>query len=547
MNHTPQDRAVSILSAEPNDSTSGLADSALIEAARSDHLRPVMHFVSPAGWLNDPNGVGWRDGVYHLFYQYNPLGAFHHSIHWGHAVSRDLLHWEDRPIALTPGDGADEDGCWSGVLVDAPQGPALVYSGRVGEHELPCVAFGSADLTSWEPQRQPIIDAPPAEYQVTAFRDHCVWFEDGTWRQLVGSGIQGRGGCAFLYESEDFVHWQDRGPMVVGHAGDTDLDNTEWTGTMWECVDFFAMKPGAEGLTTAPDGGSGHPHVLIFSAWHEHQTLHSMAAVGTYDGRTFTPDRFQRLDLGGRHAYAPQTFIDGEGRRILWAWMQEGRDEASQMAAGWSGAMTLPRRLWLTQDLLLCAEPVPELRALRERELPVHVEEQPEQVLATGTALDMELDLSIPNESAISLDVFASAPETATTAGAGRDSDPGTDPDSRPEFTRITLERETADRLTLSVDRSASSLNPQCADTAHSGSVPHREGTDLHVRVVLDQSSLEIFTEGVSLTTRVYPTRPDAEHVVLRRKGPASVETAHAWTLRPTEQSHRQMYPQSSH
>src|ERR671916_3155974 len=83
--------------------------------ALHDPQRPTYHYLPPANWLNDPNGVIQWNRAYHLFYQYNPHGPFHGTIHWGHASSRDLVHWVDLPIALapTPG-GPDEDGCWSG-------------------------------------------------------------------------------------------------------------------------------------------------------------------------------------------------------------------------------------------------------------------------------------------------------------------------------------------------------------------------------------------------------------------------------------------------
>ena len=116
----------------------------LVARAEADPLRPRFHFVSPAGWLNDPNGVSQWNGTYHLFYQYNPEGAFHHRIQWGHATSTDLVTWTDQPIALEPSAGPDADGCWSGVLVNDGGTPTLVYSGRLDEQELPCVAVGSA-------------------------------------------------------------------------------------------------------------------------------------------------------------------------------------------------------------------------------------------------------------------------------------------------------------------------------------------------------------------------------------------------------------------
>ena len=161
----------------------------LVARAEADPLRPRFHFVSPAGWLNDPNGVSQWNGTYHLFYQYNPEGAFHHHIQWGHATSTDLVTWSDQPVALEPSQGPDAEGCWSGVLVNDDGTPTLVYSGRAGERELACVAVGSADLSSWtKAPENPVIAAPPAGVDITAYRDHCVWREGHKMAATGGLG-----------------------------------------------------------------------------------------------------------------------------------------------------------------------------------------------------------------------------------------------------------------------------------------------------------------------------------------------------------------------
>ncbi|MGW1109182.1 glycoside hydrolase family 32 protein, partial [Streptomyces sp. NPDC002540] len=321
------------------------------ERAVLDPHRPRFHFIAPGGWLNDPNGLAHWNGVYHLFYQYNPLAAAHHRIHWGHATSRDLINWTDEPVALVPGtDGPDRDGCWSGVLVDDGGTPTLVYSGRHGERELPCVATGSPDLRSWHKDpANPVIAAPP-EGDLTAFRDHCVWRENGKWRQLVGSGIRGVGGTAFLYESEDLRGWRYVGPLLTGDASTGTAADLDWTGTMWECVDLFRI-----------DGAD----ILAFSAWDEGATHYSLYWTGQYEGDTFTPCELHRLDYGQRYFYAPQSTRDALGRRIMFGWLQEGRDEDAMAEAGWCGVMSLPRVVTLGADGRLVQAPVPELARLR--------------------------------------------------------------------------------------------------------------------------------------------------------------------------------------
>jgi beta-fructofuranosidase len=95
------------------------ADLTALRERVGDSHRPTYHLTPPANWLNDPNGLVRWNGRYHVFYQYNPGGPYHATIHWGHAVSDDLVHWRDEPVALTPSpDGPDRDGCWSGCTVD---------------------------------------------------------------------------------------------------------------------------------------------------------------------------------------------------------------------------------------------------------------------------------------------------------------------------------------------------------------------------------------------------------------------------------------------
>ncbi len=110
-----------------------------------DRHRPLYHFIAPANWMNDPNGVIFWKGKYHLFYQYNPNGPFWGTLHWGHAASADLVHWEDYPIALTPSqDGPDKLGCWSGCIVDDGGVPTALYTAP-GPQTV-CLATGDDDL-----------------------------------------------------------------------------------------------------------------------------------------------------------------------------------------------------------------------------------------------------------------------------------------------------------------------------------------------------------------------------------------------------------------
>lgn len=496
--------------ARPEDAPKGLA-----ERAELDPHRPRFHFTAPGGWLNDPNGLAHWDGVYHLFYQYNPLAAAHHRIHWGHATSRDLVHWRDEPVALVPGtDGPDRDGCWSGVLVDDGGTPTLVYSGRHGERELPCVATGSPDLRSWRKDpANPVIAAPPRE-DITAFRDHCVWRENGKWRQLVGSGIRGVGGTAFLYESEDLRDWRYVGPLLTGDAGTGTAADLDWTGTMWECVDLFRI-----------DGTD----ILAFSAWDEGATHYPLYWTGRYGGDSFTPDGLHRLDYGQRYFYAPQSTRDALGRRILFGWLQEGRDEDAVAAAGWCGVMSLPRVVTLGADGRLAQAPVPELARLRREAVrtgafTVTDGSCPRLDGVHGDQLDIETTLR--------LDPGASARLVV------RESEDGS------ERTVIEVSRPADGGAgTLRLHRGASSLDPSVDSEPRYGELPLNGEGVVELRVLVDHSALEIFANGRALAARIYPTRADALAVGIEATGPVAVERLDAWRMAPVFDGPRPLWP----
>lgn len=449
----------------------------LVERAERDRHRPAFHFVSPAAWLNDPNGLTQRDGWYHLFYQYNPTAPVHHRIHWGHARSTDLVHWEHLPIALEPSDGPDAGGCWSGVLVDDDGVPTLVYSGHHDGVELACVATGDEDLVEWtKDAANPVIAARPADLDLVAFRDHCVWREDGRWRQIVGSGIRGVGGTALLYESDDLRSWRYVGPLLVGDHTAQERTADDWTGTMWECIDLFRVDDA---------------DALVFSAWDDEVTHHPLYWSGTYRGDTFAPTALHRLDLGGRFFYAPQSFRDESGRRIMFGWMQEGRSDAAAVAAGWSGVMSLPRVVTARPDGSLHQAPAPEIELLRE---PLLFDGDAGEVASrvAGIQLDLELGVRLEDGGSVELTVLA------TPDGAER--------------TVYRLERRGGEAH-LSLDRGSSSLDDGTDAKRLSGAVPLEDGDTVRLRVLVDHSALEAFANGVPLAARAYPTRDDATGV----------------------------------
>jgi beta-fructofuranosidase len=326
-----------------------------------DPLRPEYHFLAPHNWMNDPNGPIWWKGKYHLFYQLNPHAAVWGDMHWGHAISADMIHWRHQPIALapTPG-GPDSEGCFSGSAVVFNGVPAILYTGvqnappsqatirdgsdKLRETQLLATAEDDS-LGNWKKQAAPVISLPPAGMAVTGFRDPCPWQESDGWYLGVASGERGKGGCVLLYRSTDLRHWEYLHPLASGKPNGLKAVNPCDSGEMWECPDFFAVNG---------------RHCLLYSS-----EAKVFWTTGTYDVQAHTFDESRRGILDHGAFYAPKSFLAPDGRRILWGWIQETRPEAEFSQAGWAGAMSLPRVLTIGPQGQLEMNPAAEVEKLR--------------------------------------------------------------------------------------------------------------------------------------------------------------------------------------
>jgi beta-fructofuranosidase len=440
----------------------------LERAARRDPRRPAFHFRPRAGWMNDPNGLIQHAGEFHLFYQHDPHAAVWGRMHWGHAVSRDLVHWEHLPIALAPDPGGpDRDGCFSGCAFLDDGRPMIAYTGV--SPEVQCLAEGSSDLRSWRKHpANPVLRAPPAGMEVTGFRDPWVWREGGEWLMALGSGIEGRGGAVLLHRSRDLVRWEPLPPLAAGPAAPGRV--------VWECPCFFPL-----------DGR----HVLLVSPTPPAVSLY---LVGTWQDRRFTPERQGRLDLGDSF-YAPQSLLDSAGRRIAFGWLREGRSAEDQRASGWSGVLSLPRVLALGADGELRVTPAEEVTSLRQRRIAAHdalsLGSDPRELARCPTPqLEIEARVRLPAGARVAL---------ALELGAAG------------ERVELSYDRATGE---LALERADASRDRSTRRSRIAGPLPLGPGEPLLLRVFLDRSVLEVYANGRCLGARVYPT--DLAGAVLR-------------------------------
>src|ERR1700733_2082568 len=329
---------------------------ALREKLMRDPFRPQFHLLPKANWMNDPCAPRYFRGQYHMFFQYNPGAPVWGDMHWAHAISPDLIHWKHLPIALSPTPGSyDAFGCFTGSVLPGVEVPTILYTGVTrsspatirgeGLREVQCLATSTdPDLRSWKKLDKPVLDGPPHGLQVAGFRDPCPWKDGETWYLGVGSGFNKIGGAVLLYTSRDGRNWTYLHPLAQGEWNHGTMSNPVDSGEMWECPDFFPL---------------GDKHVLLYST--ERKVYWE---VGTFDrDLRFHAESRGLLDHGSY--YAMKSMVDAKGRRILWGGVQETRSPEETRAAGWAGAMALPRMLSLDSGNQLRMEVLPEFASLR--------------------------------------------------------------------------------------------------------------------------------------------------------------------------------------
>ncbi|MGP6138602.1 glycoside hydrolase family 32 protein [Jeotgalibaca sp. A127] len=317
---------------------------------------PLRYHITPLkGLLNDPNGLVQFKGAYHVFYQLNPYGTSHENKAWGHMVSKNMVDWERKAIALAPSEYYDKDGIYSGSAVVKEGVLYLFYTGNVIEADgtkrsYQCYAI-SEDGESFE-KKGPLFPHP--EGYTRHVRDPKVWYSEPEkkWFLVLGAQTDDLRGTAIWYASGDLLEWEFLGEIVDAKSA----------AYMWECPDVFELDDQWLFLIS-PQGFKprGHQFQNIY---------HSVYVPATFkEGRfALTTDDMKELDWGFEF-YAPQTFQADDGRRILYAWMGVMESDKEQaiptIAEGWVHGLTIPRELRF-EDNKLKQIPVEELKMLRQ-------------------------------------------------------------------------------------------------------------------------------------------------------------------------------------
>ncbi len=322
--------------------------------------RPRFHLSARVGWMNDPNGFSYYNGSYHMFYQYHPYNSHWGPMHWGHAVSTDLLHWTYLPAALAPDQAYDAAGCFSGSALALPDGrQLLMYTGVHREDDCgimrdvqtQCLAVG--DGTDYEKYgANPVLDETdlPEGNSKFDFRDPKMWQRaDGSFRCVVGNCVGERDGQVLLFGSPDGFRWSFLKVLAA---------NNGRFGKAWECPDFFALD-GKQVLLVSPMD-------MLPKGLEYHNGNGTLCLIGGYDEQeeVFTEEKDQAIDYG-IDFYAPQTVLTPDGRRVMIGWLQNWDTcNLHSPEKPWFGQMSLPRELSI-RDGRLIQRPLRELEALR--------------------------------------------------------------------------------------------------------------------------------------------------------------------------------------
>ena len=327
--------------------------------------REKYHFQTSVGWMNDPHGLIQFQGKFHLFYQHHPFSGKWGTMHWGHAISKDLIHWEHQPEALAPSedyDGWEGGGIFTGSAIEHQNELILYYTGCAKDRQVQCMASSTDGLNFIKSDHNPVLSDPPAGINPHDFRDPKVWKQGNIWYMVTGvtdgvsdliepSNSQKNGlGKVCLHRSKNLKNWEFVNYLV---------ESSGELGTMLECPNFFPL-----------DG----KWVLMYSPMglQERQVVY---LTGDFDEQTgkFHWQTMGSVDLGFDF-YAPQHFRDEKGRDLImawvgsWPWMPWFRSNDATEKLGWCGSLTLPRQIRMCPDGKLASEPVQEVEQLREQE-----------------------------------------------------------------------------------------------------------------------------------------------------------------------------------
>jgi fructan beta-fructosidase len=467
------------------------APSTVIKGVYNETHRPQIHFSPKANWMNDPNGLVYFNGTYHLFFQYYPDSTVWGPMHWGHATSKDLVYWTEQPIALYPdslgyifsGSAVVDSANSSGFGKDGkiPLVAIFTYHDAEGEksgrndYQTQGLAYSLDEGKSWTKyENNPVLPNPG----IKDFRDPKVmWYAPGKkWIMTLATLDR-----ISFYSSPDLKNWvkeSEFGESYGAHGG------------VWECPDLIPFQENGDStwvlfVSINPGGPNGGSATQYFA--------------GSFDGKIFKPDLNETRWLDhGPDNYAGVTWSNVGGRKLFLGWMSNWLYGQQVPTFPWRSAMTIPRDLYIQRigdKVLVGSKPSPELDSLNEKEI----------VWTNVDASAFELaaeDSKLQGPARVRLKTL------------------------KRESFEVTLSNASGEALVVGYDKAA---NQYFIDRGRSGKIdfvkgfgakftaPRASSADsLDMELVIDNSSIEMFADkGLTVMTAVYfPTTPYSDLVI---------------------------------
>ncbi|EKN69733.1 SacC2 [Neobacillus bataviensis LMG 21833] len=475
----------------------------------SEKHRPQFHFSPKEKWMNDPNGMVYFNGEYHLFYQFHPFGITWGPMHWGHAVSKDLIHWEQLPIALYPDEhGAIFSGSavvdWNnttGFFENAP-GLVAIYTSadNYPESDRPrqrqSLAYSSDNGRTWTKyEGNPVL----SDVAITDYRDPKVFWHQETEKWVM---VLATGQSVTIYTSTDLKEWKFASEFG-NHAGSHD--------GVWECPDLFELPVNGD--------ENNQKWVMFVSIGDNHEFKEGSRTqyfIGAFDGTTFhneNPDeKVLWLDYG-RDNYAGVSWSDipsKDGRRMYIGWMSNWRYANQVPTEGWRSAMTLPRELSLTASEIgvrVIQKVVSEINVIRNgsesyKDLTIESNQT-----KTFTMVSPLIEVNIAFEK-----------QTSTSFGIVFQS-------SNDEKIGI---RYDVEKELLLVDRTKAGENSFSESFSTVQEAPLKMENDrIKLQIIIDASSIEVFANDgkAALTSLIFPNRPYEQMALFSNEGSTLVSS----------------------
>lgn len=468
------------------------------EIVRQGKMRQGYHFMPETGWLNDPNGLIYFQGKYHFFYQLNPYYGFWDYMHWGHAVSSDMLHWEYLPIALAPSESYDDyyrGGCFSGSAIEHDGKLYLIFTtataGKNGVVQTQSIAWSEDGINFKKYEGNPVLKAPSG-IKESDFRDPKVWKNNDKFYMVCGSKKDNKA-QALLYRSNNLIDWEFVNVLAESRGE---------LGYMWECPDFYKL---------------GNKYILTFSPMGAGERK-NIYLIGDFDYNT---GKFDYHSLGeldwGLDYYAPHSFVAPDKRRIVvswangWDWMEHWKDWGPTYKEGWCGFFNIPREVKLLDNYKLQFIPIKELKELRTSKSSTEsmlISTKQEIALKDGVFFEMKFSINLVESNASRFEIRLRAHANKSLKYI-----------FDLKKAELIVDRNEVDDWSKGVSKSVLFLKD-------------KEKLDIHI--YSDNSSVEIFTDNYTNnhSTNIYATKEQNRVYFDTLNGSIKIENLEIYTLK---------------